>query len=69
MAPVHGRMPVIVAPEDYGLWLNPAVQARGPLETILRPYPAERMEGWPVRRRVNNGREDDAGLIVRASAD
>jgi len=24
MAPIHNRMPVILAPADYDLWLDPA---------------------------------------------
>ena len=42
--PIHDRMPVIVAPEDYGRWLDPAVQKPEPILPLLRPLP-ERADG------------------------
>ena len=45
--PIHDRMPVIVAPEDYGRWLDPAVQKPEPILPLLRPYPSEPMEAYP----------------------
>jgi|SRR5882724_386128 len=40
MAPIHDRMPVIIAPEDYVAWLE-----RDASEALhyVRPYPAGRM--------------------------
>lgn len=62
---IHERMPVIVAPQDYAAWLDPANQdARG----LLRPYPAERMRARPVSPRVNRPEHDDAALIEELSA-
>ena len=46
LSAIHDRMPVIIAPEDYGRWLDPAT----PLEEVkalLRPFPAEGMESVP----------------------
>ncbi|NNG04738.1 MAG: SOS response-associated peptidase, partial [Inquilinus sp.] len=60
VAPIHDRMPVILAPDDYDSWLDPAA-ADG--RTLLRPYPAEAMEAFPVSPRVGNVKNDDAGLI------
>ena len=37
-------MPVIVAPADYFLWLDPVVQETGPILGLLRPYPPAAME-------------------------
>ncbi len=50
--PIHDRMPVIVGPNDFGMWLDPKT---GPekLAEVMRPYPAECMEMWAVSRRVN----------------
>jgi len=59
---IHDRMPVIVAPQDYGEWLDAA--APDPA-ALLRAYPAERMEAFPVSRRVNAAREDGPQLIER----
>lgn len=60
VAPIHDRMPVILAAVDYDAWLDPAA-ADG--QTLLRSYPAEEMEAFPVSTRVGNVKNDDAGLI------
>lgn len=62
--PLHDRMPVIIAPEDYGLWLDTAVQKPDPLQHLLRPYPAEAMTAYPVAQLVNNPRNDMAACIT-----
>ena len=43
MQPIHGRMPVVVPPEPYGLWLDPRCQDTTMLAKLLRPYPAKDM--------------------------
>ena len=45
VAEVHNRMPVILRPQDYGLWLesDPAMPPGLELLALLRPYPAEQM--------------------------
>lgn len=50
--PIHDRMPVILAPKDYDLWLDPAVKLE-PLQQLLRPYSGE-MTAYPVSTKVNN---------------
>jgi putative SOS response-associated peptidase YedK len=65
MREIHDRMPVILAREDYGAWLDPANQdARG----FLRPYPAARMRAHAVSPRVNRPEHDDAALIESVTA-
>jgi putative SOS response-associated peptidase YedK len=63
LAGIHNRMPVIVDPDDWALWLDPGVREPEPLQDLLAPYPAEAMEAVPVSRRVNSPANDDAGLI------
>jgi putative SOS response-associated peptidase YedK len=46
---IHDRMPVILAPEDYRLWLDPAITKTEPLQALLRPYAAEEMEAYPAQ--------------------
>ncbi|MEM1355522.1 MAG: SOS response-associated peptidase [Planctomycetota bacterium] len=53
IADLHDRMPVILDPKDYARWLNPNQQDAAAASTLLRPYPAERMEAWPVSTYVN----------------
>lgn len=61
LAPIHRRMPVIVDPADFDLWLtgDPANAAK-----IIRPYPADEMAFYRVSTRVNNVRNDDAECIA-----
>jgi putative SOS response-associated peptidase YedK len=63
--PIHDRMPVIVAMENYGLWLDPAVQKPEPILPLLRPYPSEPMETYPVSMWVNSPARDDAKCVER----
>jgi putative SOS response-associated peptidase YedK len=54
IAPFHERMPVILAPDDYDLWLAPDVHESQRLLPLLKPYPAEKMEAYPVSLAVNS---------------
>jgi putative SOS response-associated peptidase YedK len=60
LRPVHERMPVIVAPDDYARWLD--VGGEPPID-LVAPYPADAMSFEPVSTRVNAVRNDDASLI------
>ncbi len=66
LAPVHDRMPVIVHPEDYELWLDEDVRKHELLKDVLQPYPADEMTSYPVSTSINNPREQGARLIERA---
>jgi putative SOS response-associated peptidase YedK len=60
---VHSRMPVILQPQDYELWLDPEVQEPQRLQPLLRPYSAEEMETYAVSRYVNSPDNDDPRCI------
>ena len=60
----HHRMPVILDPGDYDLWLDPGVQDAERLEPLLRPYPPDQMRAYPVSARVNNPAHDDPDCIA-----
>lgn len=63
-ADVHDRMPVILKPGDYELWLSPDLaDARG-LLPLLRPYPVESMAMDRVSTVVNSPRNENAECIV-----
>ena len=62
VAPLHDRMPAVIPPDEFGAWLDPDTPAER-LREMLRPYPAERMKAYPVSRRLNDVRNDDAGCI------
>lgn len=51
---IHDRMPVILDPEAFMLWLSPDEIHPEELGHLLGPYPEEGMEAYPVSRRVND---------------
>jgi putative SOS response-associated peptidase YedK len=53
-------MPLIVQPKDYSQWLD---RENADIADILAPYPSDRMVAYPVSRRVNDPKNDDAKLI------
>lgn len=63
MRPLHNRMPAILHPKDYDLWLDPEVQRPDLLQAVLLPYPAEEMTAYPVSRWVNSPDHDDPRCI------
>lgn len=58
MAPIHNRMPVILAPTAYDQWLDPKFQHTDSLKALLRPYPSDALRAYPVSTLVNNPRHD-----------
>jgi putative SOS response-associated peptidase YedK len=56
---IHDRMPVILPPGDYDLWLDPNVQEAKRLEPLLVPFASDAMAARPVSTLVNNPRADD----------
>jgi putative SOS response-associated peptidase YedK len=63
LKPVHDRMPVILHPEDYDLWLDEDVRKSDFRQELLRPFPAGKMNGYPVSTLVNNMRSQGVELI------
>jgi len=63
MRPLHDRMPVLLAREDFDLWLDPKVEDPARLEALLVPAPSEGWEAVPVSRAVNSPAYDGPGCI------
>lgn len=64
VAAIHDRMPAIVRPEHYALWLDPSVRDPERLLALLAPPRAADVELHPVDRRVNDVRCDDPSLVL-----
>jgi putative SOS response-associated peptidase YedK len=63
-APIHNRMPVILAPETWPVWLGEEAAEPAELKALLRPYPSpEGMTAWRVGKAVGNVRNNDPSLI------
>jgi putative SOS response-associated peptidase YedK len=65
---VHDRMPVILHPEEYDLWLGEDARRADDLKEFLRPYPASEMVSYPVSTAVNSPRHQSAELIEPLTA-
>jgi len=61
---IHNRMPVILDPQAYDLWLDPAEQDPKVLDEWLKPYPAAQMTAYAVSTVVNNPAMDGPECIV-----
>lgn len=57
LAPIHDRMPVIVARENYARWLEGE-------EDLLRPAPDDSIAAYPVGDAVNRAAADFPELIA-----
>lgn len=60
VADVHNRMPAILRPDDYDLWLDPGVTDPARIADLLKSFDARLMKRYPVSRRVNSVKNDDA---------
>lgn len=60
---IHNRMPVILHPDDFDLWLDPEVQDPAAVQPLMTAYPAEDMSFYPVSTYVNSPYNEDPGCI------
>ncbi len=63
LSPIHDRMPVMLAPEQWAAWLARGTQDPEPLLPWLQPAALGTTQAWPVSREVNAGRAEGPGLI------
>lgn len=60
---IHDRMPMIVEPDMWAAWLDPAVTDTDEIRRLLAPAMAGRMEAYPVSTAVNNVRNNGPSLV------
>jgi putative SOS response-associated peptidase YedK len=65
MQPIHERMPVIIPPDQYDLWLDPRCQDMKTLAKLFRAYPSKDMVAYRVSTLVNDPKHD-VPLCVKA---
>jgi putative SOS response-associated peptidase YedK len=64
MEPVHNRMPVLISAENFGPWLNPAIEGSA-VQDLLMPSIPEGMDSWPVSKEVSRTSSEGEGLIQK----
>lgn len=65
LLPIHERMPVIVAAEDFQTWLAGKTEPSA-AAALLKPAPEALLCARPVSTRVNSADNDDPSLLAEA---
>jgi putative SOS response-associated peptidase YedK len=63
---LHARAPILVAPEHFDAWLDPALGERDRLVPLLRNAPADALHFRAVDPRVNDPRFDEPACLAPA---
>jgi putative SOS response-associated peptidase YedK len=58
-SPVHDRMPVILDPDSYDLWLDPGMKDVSAVSELLKPCDARLMRCYTISTRINYVANDD----------
>ena len=61
---VHDRMPDIIDPDGYDLWLDPGMNDADAASELLKPCDARLMRCYPVSTRINHVANDDEECSV-----
>lgn len=61
MSEIHDRMPVILEPADWPVWLG---EAEGDPAALMRPAAEDVLKLWPVSPKVNSPRNNGADLLL-----
>ncbi len=67
MDAVHDRMPVVLEPDTWEMWLEPEADDRDELESLLRPGPTGTLVHHEVGTAVGNVRNNGPELILAVS--
>ncbi|HEY3222854.1 MAG TPA: SOS response-associated peptidase [Pseudolabrys sp.] len=68
LADIHDRMPVIVPPDAFDLWLNCNAVDAETAGTLIAPAPEDLLEAYEVSSAVNRTANDHAQLVEPNSA-
>ena len=59
LSALHDRMPVIVDPVDYGLWMDPDVNEPDLITPVIDRNLGSSLDFYPISKHVNDVRHDD----------
>lgn len=66
---IHDRMPVILEGQDYELWLSAEGRQVEHLQSVLKSFPSEQMQAYPVSTAVNNPKNESETCIEPMAAE
>jgi len=64
LQPIHNRMPVVLPPDAWDRWLDPANEDVDELERLLVPAPEDLLELYPVTTEVNSVKNNGPQLVI-----
>jgi len=67
-AELDNRMPVVLKPETWPVWLGEEPADASLLKAMLAPFPSDEMTSWPVSARVGNVKNNHPSLIEPIAA-
>jgi len=59
-------MPVLMGSDVWEAWLDPAVEPSA-LQSLLVPFPSDKMEAFKVSQAVNSVKNNGPDLVIPAS--
>ena len=62
IAPLHDRMPVVLAHQDFDAWLDVKGTAPEAALALLRPAPDDLFEAIEMHPKINNSKRDEPGI-------
>ena len=67
IAAIHERMPVIMEPSNYKLWLTHDTDSRTLID-LLSPFNSEKMESYQISQEINSYKNDHDNLLSPISS-
>ena len=67
MKPLHERMPAIIAPAHYDLWMDPRVTDKAEIMGYLNSTPSSQLVTYPISPWVNSPEHDDERCLEQAA--
>ena len=62
IAPLHDRMPAVVAPEHFAAWLDVKAAPAEAAQRLLRPAPDDLFEAIEMHPKINDSKRDEPGI-------
>jgi putative SOS response-associated peptidase YedK len=60
-AELHNRMPVVLKPEAWSVWIGEDPAIASALKALLVPFPSEELTCWPVSARLTKISQRSSG--------
>ena len=60
---IHGRMPVILNPDDEKSWLQEDDEVR--LKSLLKPYSSSFFDFYPISKAINSPKNNNPNVIIK----